>query len=594
MHRNRDAPGASTHAPPGRPRWAIVDPSQYPADPLLPDHRHELEIGSGIAPQVLADEGIMSLPSGAALPIPDALLRHPDPTKAARFGRRPNVGRGIYFPYHNAVGRSVNWKFKPDRPRTVTRPGHKPHTIKYEGPSGTRPMLYIPLAVRDVLDDRTVPLRFVEGEKKTLALVSRGLAAIGISGVDGWGLRLDELPLVVPELLDIELEGRIVLLEFDSDVASKSEVERARVRFRSELEARGAAVVLVTLPPAPDGSKQGPDDFLVNGGDLRELENTALVAAIRSGSQAGSAGSVRCDGTCPTSEALREQVAEYKAADELVRHGPFTADCAQVLKHLVTVAAAARANGKEKVSLLREEEARLALGDPSKVKTVSRAFQSYKPYQDDPTLSAALPFRLEWRDGGRTTHVDLYPLTPETPRTKAQQYTVLSHLPRDRKPAQRVKDRDDGCPRCHGADGVESRAVKRCLNDACGHTWHTHPVILGRRAPVPVNPAPTTLPLLVDTLPGQIVPAQSSGTNAGPFVPATELIHVAFTSRADQEAAAGPHYQVIDGPSDDPAEVPPPRCVRPECSEPCGPGDRLLCVGHRADTSTPAVAGGSE
>jgi hypothetical protein len=39
----------------------------------------------------------------------------------------------------------------------------------------------------------------------------------------------------------------------------------------------------------------------------------------------------------------------------------------------------------------------------------------------------------------------------------------------------------------------------------------------------------------------------------------------------------------------------PPRCIRAGCSEPCGPGDRLLCSEHRAEANTPtAVAGGSE
>jgi hypothetical protein len=42
-------------------------------------------------------------------------------------------------------------------------------------------------------------------------------------------------------------------------------------------------------------------------------------------------------------------------------------------------------------------------------------------------------------------------------------------------------------------------------------------------------------------------------------------------------------------------EVPaPPGCIRPGCPEPCGPGDTLLCVAHRAGATVPAIAGGSE
>jgi hypothetical protein len=216
------------------------------------------------------------------------------------------------------------------------------------------------------------------------------------------------------------------------------------------------------------------------------------------------------------------------------------------------VAEAARRNGKEKIPLLREDVARLALGEAGTTaeKAVSRALKAYSAYQEDPEISATLPYRLEWDERGRKTHIDLVPLTPETPRTKAEEYQALSRLPRDRKPPAKVIDRDDSCRRCHSPEGVEARGTRRCLNEACGHTWHTRPVILGRTVTDPEMSVSESSVLLVGALPGQNVPASTS-TYAGQNVPASaalpaRLIPVSFVSRDDLESADSPHYQAVD------------------------------------------------
>ncbi|MEN3333086.1 MAG: putative primase/helicase [Blastocatellia bacterium] len=73
----------------------------------------------------------------------------------------------------------------------------------------------------------------------------------------------------------IHLKDRRVFLCFDSDYRRKKQVRRALRRFKKFLEQRGADVWVCWLPDAPDGSKQGLDDFFFAGGTVQELLNTA-------------------------------------------------------------------------------------------------------------------------------------------------------------------------------------------------------------------------------------------------------------------------------------------------------------------------------
>ena len=290
-------------------------------------------------------------------------------------------------------------------------------------------------------------------------------------------------------------------------------------------------------------------------------------------------GAAACDGTCPTSEALRETVREYRAADELVLSGRFTPTTARVVGHLSRAARAARTNGTPKLALTRADVARVTLGDRANVKGVSRAFREIKAIQDDPALAGRVPWRLEWREGGRRTHVDLVPLTPETPISRADELKALGHLPRPIAAPKPVRERDDTCPRCHSPEGVESRSTKRCRNDACGHTWHTRPVVLGRARSGPTTPEPAQPLLLVGTLPGQNVPANSGLTRAGHFVPAnTGAAHA-----VDAHDGITPHVSTDSPPHQDtcPAPPRPARWRCPHCRALEHDGDRCAGRGRR-------------
>ena len=69
----------------------------------------------------------------------------------------------------------------------------------------------------------------------------------------------------------IRLKGREVFVAFDSDCMTKEGVQDALSGLVVALEDRGAAVKVIYLPDAVDGSKQGPDDFLAAGRTIKEM-----------------------------------------------------------------------------------------------------------------------------------------------------------------------------------------------------------------------------------------------------------------------------------------------------------------------------------
>jgi len=71
---------------------------------------------------------------------------------------------------------------------------------------------------------------------------------------------------------DVRLWGRSVCVIFDSDVATNPKVQTALERLVGFLRDRGARVGVAYLPDAPDGGKQGVDDFLASGKEVRDPE----------------------------------------------------------------------------------------------------------------------------------------------------------------------------------------------------------------------------------------------------------------------------------------------------------------------------------
>ena len=167
---------------------------------------------------------------------------------------------------------------------------HKPPVrdgkpVKYLAPTGEPSRPYFPAECRTALLDLTSDLYLTEGPLKALALAQIGCAAVAIQGVWNWKVAgTDEL---LPDLAVVPLAARVVYLVFDHDEKpdTRRQVAEARRRLaRALLKAGAHEVRNVELPPGPDGSKQGVDDFLVAHGveAFRELvaEAQPLTPAV--------------------------------------------------------------------------------------------------------------------------------------------------------------------------------------------------------------------------------------------------------------------------------------------------------------------------
>jgi Domain of unknown function (DUF3854)/AAA domain len=126
-----------------------------------------------------------------------------------------------------------------------------------------------------VLEDLTIPLGIVEGEKKALKACQEGLMCVAIGGLWSWleGGRL------LPKFDDIALQDRQILLYPDSDVWQRQDLLQAVYRLGAALEAKGAHVRVVRIPPGPGKTKQGLDDYLVaySAGEAQALRRVALT-----------------------------------------------------------------------------------------------------------------------------------------------------------------------------------------------------------------------------------------------------------------------------------------------------------------------------
>jgi hypothetical protein len=228
---------------------ATLDPTPN----LLTHHRAQLE-ASRISAQVYAARGVRSITSAA-----EALT--------LGFTRAQAQIPALLIPLFNVAGEAAGSQIRPDSPRT--RAG-KP--IKYESLPGVPSVLDVHPLCRERLADPTVRLWITEGVKKGDALVTAGEVAIALNGVYGWRGRNRNNGLVAhPDWESVPLNGRDIVLVFDSDLRTNRNVASALGRLKRFLESRHARVRIVYLQPGAEGSKVGVDDFLVNGGSLEQL-----------------------------------------------------------------------------------------------------------------------------------------------------------------------------------------------------------------------------------------------------------------------------------------------------------------------------------
>lgn len=186
---------------------------------------------------------------------------------------------GFKIPYFNLDGKTngfFRFRYLQYQPSSgwlsAATPPEKP--LRYTQPKGTGCHVYLPppvllggdkeLTWKEIAADVKQSLCITEGElKAACAMAVAGVVTIGLGGVFNWRSSNGEL---LPELEKFVWEGRQVCLAFDSDRHTNAMVHIACARLAKALLARGAVVTEATTPPAPNGDKQGLDDYIAAHG----------------------------------------------------------------------------------------------------------------------------------------------------------------------------------------------------------------------------------------------------------------------------------------------------------------------------------------
>lgn len=172
---------------------------------------------------------------------------------------------GLLVPMLRADGSTWGWQYRPDSPRLRTG-----KAVKYETPTGQRNGIDVPPGVGPLLGDPAVPLLVTEGTRKADAAAVLGLACIALPGVWSWrGKNAAGGAVAVADWHDVALNGRRVVLAFDSDVVVKPAVRRALTALAEYLTSKGAAVEYLHLPH--EDGKAGLDDWIAAGGTVGAL-----------------------------------------------------------------------------------------------------------------------------------------------------------------------------------------------------------------------------------------------------------------------------------------------------------------------------------
>jgi putative DNA primase/helicase len=131
-----------------------------------------------------------------------------------------------------------------------------------------------PPSVQPLLGNPSVELWITEGVKKGDALASQGLCTIALVG-GVWGFRGTNEhggKVILPDWEHVALNGRLVYVVFDSDLATKPNVQAALKALWEFLRSRQARPARVQWAEAYQQQKWGVDDFFAEGHTLDELQ----------------------------------------------------------------------------------------------------------------------------------------------------------------------------------------------------------------------------------------------------------------------------------------------------------------------------------
>ena len=279
-HQNTSTTGATqdTDACNGTGGYQAVEDAWWGDLPLAPQHVEKLK-SSGISAGIAAMRSYRTV-------YDERELRELCFAESLCHPRHMPV---LLIPQMDVRRMTVGYQCRPDNPRE-TEAGK---VIKYESQTrkwGPRPLDFAPETAA-LLDDPTEMKWITEGSLKADALSQRGMAAISLPGVAGWRSTNQHNGKVAhPDLNDVAIEGSEFVIAYDSDVASKKEVRAQMVALGNYLHHRRARrVFYLHLPDAPDGGKQGVDDYLAAGytkEDLLRLVRPELPPLREDGEQA--------------------------------------------------------------------------------------------------------------------------------------------------------------------------------------------------------------------------------------------------------------------------------------------------------------------
>ena len=244
----------------------VTVPYTYPLDDV---HRHTLHVESGISAEVIVARGYRSLTAKEAAETLKILGFSP---------AQCQLGSGLLFPITLLNDPAPIYQFRPDVPRL----NGKDKPCKYEYPAGKGMRLIFHPSAMHALSHEMGLVVITEGAKKVDALISQGIAAMGVVGVDCFAVkRTDEEKTqhapkrLLPDWQKIRRTERPFLIAFDSDAADKPAIQRAEQELAALLMAEGADVSIARLQPDAHGKKQGVDDFFARGHTLAELRALA-------------------------------------------------------------------------------------------------------------------------------------------------------------------------------------------------------------------------------------------------------------------------------------------------------------------------------
>ena len=227
---------------------------------------------------------------------------------------------GLVFPNRwpgNSYPRSH--RLRRDHPDLELKPdGSFREKAKYLSAPGESNRLYFAPSISAAdLTSTDLPVVFVEGEKKTLALqrffdeTGERVLVIGLSGVWNWrGTvarttndhgRRQPVKGPIPDLDRIAWRSRKVEVIFDVDAHSNLKVRAARSALAREIASRSATVLTLEMPPLEETGCKGVDDLLgTKGADfvaawLRQARQSGTKAE-RQTSTGGVCFDVRTDG----------------------------------------------------------------------------------------------------------------------------------------------------------------------------------------------------------------------------------------------------------------------------------------------------------